>query len=419
MNSGKRKDPPNLHILRLTFTFFATGMMLFVVAMIAAIWFIPDLAQLQSVRHPKGWVLAHLLLLGFATTVAMGASFQITQVIMRTSLFSRKLGYIQYGFYLLGFIGLLAGFLADMRLIAVGGWSLAIGVVLYVFNLAATFVRKKEWNVFVFGVSLCLIEFLITIFLGIAMGLGFAYGWNAAYHREMFGSHLWFGIGGWLSGLILVYSFKLLPMFYVSRKKLTSLSYWIVGMYHLGVWLQSFSLWSGSGRIADVASFLILIAFGWFIVHIFEVRKRSSGKQPIGAVKIAFFLIPVTGLLFFVWSCLRWAGLNLPRTHEALVIGVILGWFSPTILAYLSKILPFLWWAHRYRTKEAKKSAVLLSDMLPENRMTGELYGYIAGIAAVVAGYLLQLPIVAVLGQAAAVVFSLVYMVELLRVFRY
>ncbi|MEX2416120.1 MAG: hypothetical protein WD424_08240, partial [Paenibacillaceae bacterium] len=98
---------------------------------------------------------------------------------------------------------------------------------------------------------------------------------------------------------------------------------------------------------------------------------------------------------------------------------ISLGWFSPTILSYLSKILPFLWWAHRYQTKEEKKNAVLLTNMLPERRMSLELLGYLIGIAVVIAGYILETSVLAVIGQIIAVGFTIVYLIELSRTFRY
>jgi hypothetical protein len=419
MNETKRKAPPNLHILWLSCTFFVSGTVLFLIAMIAAIWLIPGLVLLPTARTPAGWVLAHLFILGWATAVAMGASFQLTQVIMRTSLFSRTMGYVQFAVYMLGLCGLVAGFLEDARLIAFGGIGIALGAVMYVFNLGMTFVRKKEWNLYVFGVSLSLTAFIITIILGIAMGLGAAYGWNVRDYEAVFGSHMWFGLGGWLSGLIIVYSYKLLPMFYVSRKKLTPLSYWTIAAYHLGVWLQSASLWTGSRVMAAAAALLMLAALLSFIIHIAEVRKLSSGKQPIGAVKIALYLIPAISLLFAVWNGLSLFGVHSSRLNEALIISLLLGWFAPTILSYLSKILPFLWWAYRYRSKEAKKSAVLLSEMLPEKRMTWQMYGYLLGTAAVIGGFLAALPVVAVIGQIVAIGFAVIYLLELLRLFRY
>jgi len=326
MSVATRKEPPNLRILKLTFLHFATGMALYLAALAAAVWLVPDLVRLGSARNPEGWILAHLLLIGFATTVAMGASFQITQVILRTSLFSRGLGYVQYGFHMLGFFGLLAGLFADMRLAVAGGACLLAGGVLYAVNLGATMARRRERNLFVFGSGLSVLALLAAMLLGAAMGLSFAYGWNAVHHGRMFGSHLWSGIGGWLAGLILVYSFKLLPMFYVSRKKLPRSSYAIVGLHHLGVWLQVAAQWgspgpdpgSGAGRpgladsigpwLDDIGTILLLIAWGWFAVYLLQVRRLIGGKQPVGAVKVAFWLIPAVGVLFLAWSVLKWAG---------------------------------------------------------------------------------------------------------------
>lgn len=416
-----RKTPSNLYILRLTFLYFVAGMFIFMTAMILAIWIIPDLVQLQSLRNPEGWFLAHLFLLGWATMIAMGASLQITQVVMRASIYSRTLGYVQFVLYLLGFLGLIFGFITDHRFIVFGGGSIALGGLLYVFNLIMTFIVKKEWNLFVFGISLSLVALLMTIFLGLVMGIGFAYGFPSGFrgYEAVFGSHLWFGIAGWMSGLILIFSLKLLPMFYVSKKKNTRSTYWMIGIYHLGVWLHTWALWSDSQTLAVVATLSMAFALGWFTLHVNEVRKQSNGRQPIGVVKIAFILIPVHYFLFLLWSGLNVFGASSSAWNEAWIMTLILGWFSPTIWSYLSKILPFLWWARQFRTKEQKKAAVLLSEMLPERRMARELTGYLLSIAAILLGYMCQLPSVAFIGQLAAFCFTVVYLAELLRVFRY
>jgi hypothetical protein len=415
---GKRKAPPNLHILWLTFLFFATGMAMFLAAMAVAVGALPDLVRL-SLRVPQGWFAAHLLLPGFATMVAMGASFQITQVILRTPLYSRTLGFVQYGLCLFGLIFLLAGFFADGRWIALGGGCFALGGLLYAFNLAVTYIRKKERNLFVFGTGLSLAALLANLSLGIAMGVGYFRGWPAARQDILFENHLWFGVGGWLAGLIMVYSYKLLPMFYVSRKKWTDSSCVTVGLFHFGVWLHALALWTGAERLAVPADLAVLVAWGWFVVQIREIRRQSRGRQPIGAVKVAYVLLYAAGLWFLVRCVLVWSGLGSARLEEALVAGLVLGWFAPTILGYLSKILPFLWWAHRFRTGWQKKSAVALSDMLPEQRLTRELTGYLAGVAVMVAGFWGHLPSMAVTGQTIAYAFVLVYLVELLRVFRH
>ncbi|MEX2416119.1 MAG: hypothetical protein WD424_08235, partial [Paenibacillaceae bacterium] len=233
-----KKVASNLHIMKLSMLYFAVGMVMFLVAMVSAVWVFPESVQFQSMRNPNGWFLAHILLLGWATTVVMGASFQLVQVIMRTSLFSRSMGYIQFVLYTLGYLAMITGFLVGEKLIVIGGTSVAVSALLYVINMAITFILKKEWNVFVFGVSLSIIALLITISLGIRLGLAFAYEGYTGYYEMTLGSHLWFGIAG--------------------------NAYWIMGGYHAGVWLQAIALWSEKEWIAVVALVCMLISLGWF-----------------------------------------------------------------------------------------------------------------------------------------------------------
>jgi len=163
----------------------------------------------------------------------------------------------------------------------------------------------------------------------------------------------------------------------------------------------------------------MLKAWGWFVFHNREVRRLSSGKHPVGAVKIAYGLIPAIGLLFLARCLAEWTGYGSSRLEQALGIAIVLGWFAPTILGYLSKIFPFLWWALRFHTRWGKKPLMQLSDMLHERRMTRELAGYLAGVAVLMAGHLAGAAALAAAGQALALAFAIVYLVELMRVFRH
>ncbi len=415
----QRKVPSNLHILALTFAFFAAGMLMLLAASIAAVLFVPDLVDLHSLRNPKGWLLAHALLLGWATMLAMGASYQIVQIVLRASLYSRGLGVLHAILYMGGLATLLAGFLTEGRLIAAGGMLVTISVLCYAANLIVTFIRARAWNVFVFGIALSLLSLVATVLLGVKMGLGFAYGWYAGTHEETFASHMWFGVGGWLTGLILVFSLKLLPMFMVSRWKIARVHYAVIGGCHLGIWLEAASLWLEIQPLSDLARTILILSLASFAIVAASIRRQSHAKQPIGAVLAAYWLLPISFLVFLCWIA---ADRFLPSGRmwvEALLIFLVLGWFTGSILSYLSKILPFLWWAHRFRTKEEKKGAILLSAMLPERRLTAEMVGYLIGVAIVTVGFLVEAPMLAGTGQLFATVMLFIYVGELLRVFRH
>ncbi|MBO9606780.1 MAG: hypothetical protein J7639_12555 [Paenibacillaceae bacterium] len=106
MSTAIREKPSNLQVFPLTFLFFATAIVMFMIGMIAAINWVPNLSSAGQVRGPEGWMLAHLFLLGWVSMMAMGANFQLIQVILNTKLFSRALGFVHYLF-----------FLPDMRLV--------------------------------------------------------------------------------------------------------------------------------------------------------------------------------------------------------------------------------------------------------------------------------------------------------------
>jgi hypothetical protein len=413
------KVPSNLYILRLSFAHFATGMLFLLIAMLGAVWFLPDLVRLGTFRITEGWLLAHLLLLGFASLTAIGASYQLVQVILRTALFSRALGWVQYASYVSGLLLILLGFGLNLKLVAPGGILTVVGITLYAVNIGMTLINKREWSPFVLGIMLSVAAFLLAGIMGTLLGLHLAGRAEALEYEALFGSHLWLGIGGWLSGIILIFSFKLIPMFYVSPKKVTRQVYAIVGGFHMGIYLHTASLWSGIDALALCAYGVIAISGVWFSIYLFQVKAASRAKAPIGAVRVAFYLIPVHIGLFLIWGLLDLQGGAEAVLLESMIVLLILGWFIPSIFSYLSKILPFLWWAHRFRSKEEKKSAVLLSQMLPERRLTMELVGYLAGTAVMAHGFYWNLPLIAVIGQVVMALFLLVYLVELMRVFKY
>ncbi len=417
------KAPTNLYILRLSFIHFATGILLLLTAMLAAIWLIPDIAQLGTFRVTEGWLLAHLLLLGFASMTAIGASYQLVQVIMRTALFSRPLGYVQYVCYTVGLLLILLGFGWRIQFVAPGGTLVIIGIILYCVNMGMTLLRKREWNPFVLGIALSAAAFLAAGVMGTLLGLYLAgnlpSALSALEYDVLFGSHLWLGIGGWLSGLIVVFSFKLLPMFYVSPKKVTRQVYAIIGGFHTGIGLQVVSLWLRQDTLTLAAYLIIGGSAVWFTIYLFRVRALSRAKSPVGAVRTAFWLIPLHTALFLLWGAMIQLHIAEDLLHESVLAFITLGWFIPSILAYLSKILPFLWWAHRFRTGAQKKAAVLLSEMLPERRLTLELTGYIIGAALLSIGFYYGSAAIVVLGQVLMTGFLLVYLCELTRTFRY
>lgn len=168
------KIPPNVEIFNLTAAFFVPGMVFYLIAMIAGLWFIPELVGGQAIRSRVGWSLVHLLVLGFATMISMGASYQLIQVLLRTSINSKPLAFAHFYLALAG-TGILVGslFSGFYQGIAIGGLLFLIGVLIYIYNIVAIIYRQKEWNPYVFGTLASLLNLLLAVVTGLLMGTSF------------------------------------------------------------------------------------------------------------------------------------------------------------------------------------------------------------------------------------------------------
>jgi hypothetical protein len=416
-----RSAPPNVRIFSLSFSFFAAAGLMFLTAMILGVRYLPDVAAAHGFRSPVGWTIAHTMILGFMTMLAMGASFQLVQVILQTHLFSRLLGIAQFAVYTSGLLILLPSFFhGSVAGIGIGGSLVSVAVVLYVFNLTATMIRKRKWNVFVFGLALNLLALLFTVGFGIGMGVAGGSGWGVHLYERLFVSHLWFGLGGWMSGLIVTFSFKLLPMFFISLKKPDAEAWYIIALFQAGIWLQVGSVWLESGMMQFFSALCLIVSIVLFVRFVVAVRK--SARQPGGTIPVVAHMNVAIAVIFAVWLVLDSGPIHWARAGgwtEALVVLLVAGWFTLSILGYMARIVPFLWWAYRFHTVWQKKSKVLLKDMVRERRMGIELWVYLSavGIVAISVGW--GWPPGAVIGQVAALLAAVVYLLELFRVFRY
>ena len=55
-----------------------------------------------TAAEPLRLAFVHWLILGWATMIAMGAVYQLISVVLQRDVFSRRLGYIQFGVYFAG-----------------------------------------------------------------------------------------------------------------------------------------------------------------------------------------------------------------------------------------------------------------------------------------------------------------------------
>src|SRR6478735_2368724 len=136
--------------------FMLTGL----VALFFAVGWIIAKPSILASYHYNQYVIAatHLVVLGFICTVVMGAMYQLVPVALETKLYSERLAKWQFAIHVIGFIGMVAMFnVWNMKQVGHIGSVLAVGVGLFVYNMARTLWRVPKWSVVATAITAALI----------------------------------------------------------------------------------------------------------------------------------------------------------------------------------------------------------------------------------------------------------------------
>lgn len=112
----------------------------------------------------------HLITLGFAASVVMGAMYQLVLVALETRLHSERLARWNFPLHLGGFAGMTWMFwVGNVEQVGHFGSVLALGVGLFVYNLIRTLATIPRWNVIAGAVASALFWLGATVLLGLAV----------------------------------------------------------------------------------------------------------------------------------------------------------------------------------------------------------------------------------------------------------
>ncbi|KIL41675.1 hypothetical protein SD70_06080 [Gordoniibacillus kamchatkensis] len=408
-------------MFRLPFLFIATGLACF------ALFDILTLSQAAAwiahpPRTPSGWFHVHLLVLGWATMIAMGAVYQLIHVVLQKEIFSRKLGYVHYAAFTAGTAGLLAGFVVSsvvwIAVFAVLAW---IGIVLFTVNIAMTLFRAAVWNPITLSTAGALGCLVLTGTLGLTMGLNFGFNLWPEWHERLLHAHIWIGTLGWFGLLITGFSYKMLPMFYLAHGVSDRTPYTVLILWTASVLTGAIAfLTAAPGFVLIVPVALLTSAVCVYNVYVSRVRKARHKKSP--GAGIAAVVISTRALAAFCTLALLYMLAQPARAMDERMIVIagwayLWGWVGLTILGYLSKIVPFLWWTHKYGPLVGKKKIPTMGDLLEDRYVAYGLAAIAISLLSLIAGLLLgQNSLIEWSGAALSFV-SLVYVMFIGRVF--
>ncbi|MBP6687902.1 MAG: cytochrome C oxidase subunit I, partial [Lacibacter sp.] len=155
--------------------------------------------------QPKVLAITHAAALGWGTMIIFGALYQLLPVILETALYSTKLSWFSFGFFVPGIILLVYCFwIFDPGLnMQMASLLVLTGVMCFNANVFFTLRHKKQESIFQeFIVTACL-WLTLTVLVGALMVFNFRYPFLQKDHLYYLRLHAHMGIVGWFLMLII------------------------------------------------------------------------------------------------------------------------------------------------------------------------------------------------------------------------
>lgn len=400
--------------IKLPLSFILYGL----VALVAAQFILlinSDLLTASHFRIPDIWMGAHFLLLGYAVMIAMGAMYQLVPVAFLTPIWNQKFGFAQFIVTAVGItaFAILLGVNPDKAIY--GGIIAIIGIIMFVIEMAKTITNQKQKNTMTLFVSGAVICFFLTIVAGFFLAWNIAFG-GIASHNTIVYTHIVLGVSGWFTLLIFGFSYKLVPMFSLSHGYSMKWAKTAFTVYIAGLIVLIVSFWMSNGIAQTIGWLLLLAGFIFFYMDIHEILAKRVKKKLDKPFSFSLLAIKI-GLGIHIMAFLfRIAGIDHTSIWSWLVFLYAMGWIIFSILGYLYKIVPFLWWTHKYSDRIGKEKVPTMKEMINEKLAVVLYILFIISIIGLIFGALLQAGVIVMLSQGLLALTSLAYAISIIRV---
>jgi hypothetical protein len=316
-------------------------------------------------RIPAIWSTAHLLVLGWALMVAMGSMYQLVPVAFLTKVWNERFGYIQFFITATGIATFAAMLYWAPQKAFVPGILTLSGILMFLFQMFMTLRKQAKPNILTAFVGTALVCLFITIFLGITLIYCLKTGLGSNYYQSIFKSHLLLGVTGWFTLLIFGFSYKMVPMFSLSHGFPMVQSRYVYGFYVSGLIISVISFFTNSAISLKIGFLFLLIGFSIFSWHICIIIKKRLKKKLDKPFIFALFAIGFGNIIHFTAFILLWSN-QFATLIGPLIYTYLLLWIVLSIVGYLYKIVPFLWWTYKYSKEIGKQSVPSLKEMMNE-----------------------------------------------------
>ncbi|WP_208590593.1 hypothetical protein [Gracilibacillus suaedae] len=393
--------------IRLPLSFIVFGLVAFVVAQIIFFWNSASLLQGQF-RIPEIWSAVHLLLLGFAMIVAMGAMYQLVPVVFLTSIWREKLGYFPLLCSCSGVV-IFAGLLAISPAQSIYGAVIVVmGICMFLLQMAITLRQTEKKSIMYAFILTALVMLFFTIAAGFLLAYSFATK-GMPFHESIFYTHILFGVVGWFSLLIFGFSYKLVPMFSLSHDYPTHYGKYAICSYIMGLLFVSVSFWIQIAYVQAIGFLLLASGFTLFTYNMKIIYRNRLKRKLDKAFVFSLFAILIGNVIHIIAVIFAFIGLQSAFHWGILLFSYIMCWIVFSILGYLYKIVPFLWWTKQYADYIGKEKVPTLKEMINE-KLAVVLFAVLTiSVVGLIGSMLAQIGVGVWLAQGVMMIVSMVY----------
>lgn len=317
--------------------------------------------------------ITHALVLGWVSTVMMGACYQLGPVVLGgepRGLRAIRVHFVLHGAAVALFVWALAWF--NVTWVGIAGSLLYASVVLFIVNVAKPLWRRaRPWSI-PRAYLVC-----STVFLGSAATVGITFAGNLehSWFPTTFGllaAHAHLGLVGWLGLTIMGVSYQLVPMFNVASRVKPRFAFPALFVTCGAVVLFAVVMAFDPGREVRLVLAALLMAgpILWAVDQVRLLAGRAKRKMDIHghATVVSLGFLALTLVLAFgtAWGTPFETDTRPASWPLAYAVAGIAGWGGTTIIANSYKIVPFLVWYHRYRPLMGREPVPVIRDIYSE-----------------------------------------------------
>lgn len=328
-------------------------------------WVVPQ--AMLAPAFPHVLALVHTITLGWLTMTIIGASLQLTPVIIVGPLRAQHFIRWLYPLYAAGVSLLLSGFWWSLPwLLIVGGCLVVLAIIWYLLILGNTLAHASSRPLTVRFQIASLAYLTLVVSLGLTAAFNFRFAFLGTTIDQLLPIHITIGVVGWLSCTWMGVSYTLVRLFALAHEHNDRLGKCVFVLLNLviitlvsALLLSSWPLLLLGGAALSLAFWLFAYDY-WRMLHIRQ-RKILDVTQYHGIVATAYSTLVVPASLAVVLT-----GVHHTPLLVALALATLIGMLGQSVIGYLYKIVPFLVWHTRYGPLVGHQAVPLMRDLLHE-----------------------------------------------------